>query len=109
MDVTKDTLLRRADGLLAEARRARKLSAAQPPGPASAELIREAEALESRAARLEKDAISARNGVFAKAGQPASSASTRAAQAFDRISQPPAERTRLASATRDRPRTPRPD
>jgi hypothetical protein len=65
MDVTKDTLLRKADALLAEARRARKLSEAQAPGAERDQLAREAVELESRAARLEKDAVSARNGVFA--------------------------------------------
>lgn len=65
MDVTKDTLLRSADMLLGEARRARKLS----DGPISAEdraqLLDDAQRLERRAATLEKDAASAKNGVFA--------------------------------------------
>jgi hypothetical protein len=64
MDMTKDTLLQEADALFAEARRARKLSAAQHPGTASEQLMRDAENLERRAMRLEKDAASARNGVF---------------------------------------------
>lgn len=75
MDITKDTLLRKADALLAEARRARKLSAAQADGPDRDQLIRSAVELESRAARLEKDAISARNGVFAGVQRPGASSS----------------------------------
>jgi hypothetical protein len=70
LDVTKDTLLRQADSLLAEARRARKLSAAEAPGTARDRLVRDAEALETRAARLEKDAVSAKNGVFAGVHRP---------------------------------------
>lgn len=73
MDITKDTLLRKADALLAEARRARKLSAAQAPGADRDQLVRDAVELESRAARLEKDAVSARNGVFVGLQRPASS------------------------------------
>lgn len=65
MDVTKDTLLRKADALLAEARRARKLSAAQATDVERDRLIRNAEDLESRAARLERDAVLAKTGVFA--------------------------------------------
>jgi hypothetical protein len=65
MDVTKDTLLRKADALLAEARRARKQSAAAAAGSGRDQLIREAESLEHRAVQLEKDASSAKNGVFA--------------------------------------------
>lgn len=64
MDITKDTLLRKADALLAEARRTRKLSAAQASDTDRDQLIRDAVELESRAARLEKDAASAKNGVF---------------------------------------------
>jgi hypothetical protein len=64
MDITKDTLLRKADALLAEARRTRKLSAAQASDSDRDQLIRDAVELESRAARLEKDAASAKNGVF---------------------------------------------
>jgi hypothetical protein len=75
MDVTKDTLLRKADALLAEARRARKLSAAHAPGAERDQLAREAVELESRAARLEKDAVSARNGVFAGLQRPSTSSS----------------------------------
>ena len=64
MDMSKDTLLRTADMLLGEARRARRLS----EGPVSAEdrvqLLQEAEELARRASRLEKDAASAKNGVF---------------------------------------------
>jgi hypothetical protein len=73
MDVTKDTLLRKADALLAEARRARKLSEAQAPGAERDQLVREAVELESRAGRLEKDAVSARNGVFAGLQRPSTS------------------------------------
>jgi hypothetical protein len=73
MDITKDTLLRKADALLAEARRARKLSAAQAPGADRDQLVRDAVELESRAARLEKGAVSARNGVFVGLQRPAPS------------------------------------
>jgi hypothetical protein len=62
--VTKDTLLKRADALLGEARRARKMSAAQPAEDERARLIRHAKHLEGQAAALEKDAVSAKNGVF---------------------------------------------
>lgn len=72
MDITKDTLLQKADALLAEARRTRKLSA-QAAGADRDQLIRDAEQLESRAARLEKDAVSAKNGVFARVQRPAAS------------------------------------
>jgi hypothetical protein len=65
MDITKDTLLRKADALFAEARRVRKLSAAHAEGAERDQLIRDAVELESRAARLEKDAVAAKNGVFA--------------------------------------------
>jgi hypothetical protein len=65
MDVTKDTLLRKADALLAEARRTRKLSASQATDADRQRLIKDAEDLEGRAARLEQDAVSAKNGVFA--------------------------------------------
>ena len=64
MDVTKDSLLRKADALLAEARRARKLSTAQPAGADRDQMMREAVELESQAAHLEKDAAAAKNGVF---------------------------------------------
>jgi hypothetical protein len=67
VEVTKDTLLRKADALLAEARRIRKQSAAQAAGPDREQLIRDAEELERRAANLEKDAASAKNGVFVQA------------------------------------------
>ena len=73
MDITKDTLLRKADALLAEARRARKMSAAQAPGAERDQLMRDAADLESRAARLEKDAVAAKNGVVAGVQKPASS------------------------------------
>ncbi len=64
MDVSKDTLLRAADTLLAEARRARKLTSADIPEADREQLLRDAVALEKRAAGLEKDAASAKNGVF---------------------------------------------
>jgi len=64
MDMTKDSLLRKADALLAEARRNRKLSAAQTADADRDQLLRSAVELENRAARLEKDAITAKNGVF---------------------------------------------
>jgi len=62
--VTKDTLLRKADALLGEARRARKVSATLGAESDRLRLIRHAEDLEGQAARLEKDAVSAKNGVF---------------------------------------------
>ena len=65
MDVTKDTLLRTADTLLGEARRARRLSRGPISDADRAQLVEDAEQLETRAARLEKDAASAKNGVFA--------------------------------------------
>ena len=64
MSVTKDTLLRKADALLGEARRARKLSADLSVEGERLKLIRHAEDLEGQAARLEKDAVAAKNGVF---------------------------------------------
>lgn len=64
MDVTTDTLLRTADGLLSEARRARKLSGVAVSDADRAQLLEDAAQLETRAARLEKDAASAKNGVF---------------------------------------------
>jgi hypothetical protein len=72
MDVTKDTLLRKADALLAEARRTRKLAGTQTMTSDRDRLIQGAEELEGRAARLERDAASARSGVFAglKGGTP---------------------------------------
>jgi len=64
MPVTKDTLLRKADALLGEARRVRKLSAGLDVEGDRLKLIRHAEDLEGQAARLEKDAVAAKNGVF---------------------------------------------
>jgi hypothetical protein len=64
MSVTKDTLLRKADALLGEARRARKLSEGLDVEDERLKLIRHAEDLEGQAARLEKDAVAAKNGVF---------------------------------------------
>jgi len=64
MTVTKDTLLKKADALLGEARRVRKESAAQGEEGERLRMIRHAEDLEGQAARLEKDAVSAKNGVF---------------------------------------------
>ena len=65
MDITKDTLLRTANGPLGEARRARKLSLVAISDVDRAQLLEDAAQLETRAARLEKDAASAKNGVFA--------------------------------------------
>lgn len=62
--VSKDTLLRKADALLGEARRVRKLSAGLGEEGERMKMIRHAEDLEGQAARLEKDAVSAKNGVF---------------------------------------------
>ena len=60
---SKDTLLRKADTLLGEARRVRKSASAAAEGD-RAQMIEHAEDLERQAARLEKDAVSAKNGVF---------------------------------------------
>jgi hypothetical protein len=62
--MTKDTLLRTADTLLGEARRARKLSKGPVSESDRAQFLEDAGELERRAARLEKDAASAKNGVF---------------------------------------------
>jgi hypothetical protein len=62
--VSKDSLLRKADALLGEARRARKQSADLSVEGERLKLIRHAEDLEGQAARLEKDAVAAKNGVF---------------------------------------------
>jgi hypothetical protein len=68
---SKDTLLRKADALLGEARRARKSASAAAESD-RARLMERAEELERQAARLEKDAVSAKNGVFGPpAKQPA--------------------------------------
>jgi hypothetical protein len=62
--VSKDSLLRKADALLGEARRARKESATLGAEADRLQMIRRAEDLEGQAARLEKDAAGAKNGVF---------------------------------------------
>jgi glycerol-3-phosphate O-acyltransferase len=65
MDISKDSLLKQADALLAQARRARKLSASDAVDAEDrAQLIRDAEQCERMAAQLEKDAIGAKTGVF---------------------------------------------
>lgn len=64
MTVTKDTLLKKADALLGEARRVRKVSANVGEESERLQMIRHAEDLEGQAARLEKDAVTAKNGVF---------------------------------------------
>lgn len=60
---SKDTLLRKADMLLGEARRARKSASVSAEGERD-QLIERAADLERQAARLERDAVSAKNGVF---------------------------------------------
>jgi glycerol-3-phosphate O-acyltransferase len=66
MDISKDGLLKQADALLAQARRARKLSASEAvEADDRAQLIRDAESLEKMARQLEKDAVGAKTGVFA--------------------------------------------
>jgi hypothetical protein len=75
---SKDTLLRKADALLADARRARKSASLAAEGD-RAPLIDRAEDLERQAARLEKDAITAKNGVFAPYVQKPGAAKTRTA------------------------------
>ena len=69
--VSKDSLLRKADALLGEARRARK-SAALGPAEDRDGLLEQAAEFERQAARLERDAVSSKNGVFAppSRGQP---------------------------------------
>lgn len=64
MDISKTTLLKMADAFLAEARRLRKESSAQASDAKREELIGEAQQLEAKAARLETDAASAKDGVF---------------------------------------------
>jgi hypothetical protein len=60
--MSKEFLLRQADTLLAQARQARKSSASQPEADRH-RLIRHAEEMEGKAARLEKEAESAKTGV----------------------------------------------
>ena len=60
---SKDSLLRKADALLGEARRVRK-SASLSAEDERVRLIGHAEDLERQASRLERDAVSAKNGVF---------------------------------------------
>ena len=60
---SKDTLLRKADALLGEARRARKSASVAAEGD-RAPLMQHAEDLERQASRLEKDAVSAKSGVL---------------------------------------------
>jgi hypothetical protein len=64
MEMCKETLLGKADALLGQARRNRKLSTSQPTESDRDRLVRDAEELEDRAARLEKEASSAKNGIF---------------------------------------------
>jgi hypothetical protein len=59
---SKDSLLRKADALLGEARRARKSAAVAAEGERG-QLMERAQELERQAARLERDAVSAKNGV----------------------------------------------
>jgi hypothetical protein len=76
--VSKDTLLRKADALFADARRARK-SAAAAVESERLQLIAHAEDLERQAGRLEKDAVTAKNGVFASHAPQPGGTKTRAA------------------------------
>lgn len=78
LSVSKDTLLRKADALLAEGRRLRKQASLAADGERSP-LIERAEDFERQAARLEKDAVTAKNGVFAAPVPPAGGAKTRTA------------------------------
>ena len=61
---SKDTLLRKADALLGEARRSRK-QASLAVDDARGPLIERAEDFERQAARLERDAATAKSGVLA--------------------------------------------
>lgn len=76
--VSKDTLLRKADALLGEARRVRKSASLAADGD-RVPLIARAEDLERQAARLEKDAATAKNGVFASHVPQPGAAKTRTA------------------------------
>ena len=60
--MSKELLLSQADTLLAQARRARKSSASQLQ-PDRDRLIRHAEEMEGKAARLEREAVSAKTNV----------------------------------------------
>jgi hypothetical protein len=75
---SKDTLLRKADALLADARRARKSASLAADG-SHTQLIERAEELERQAGRLEKDAVGAKNGVFAPYTPKPGAAKTRTA------------------------------
>jgi hypothetical protein len=77
LSVSKDTLLRKADTLLAEARRMRKQAGALVTESERVPLIERAEDLERQAVRLEKDAVSAKNGVFAPHARVAGGTKTR--------------------------------
>ncbi len=74
---SKDALLRKADALLAEARRARKSASLAADGD-HVPLIEHAGDLERQAGRLEKDAVTAKNGVFAPHVPKPGAAKTRA-------------------------------
>jgi len=67
--VSKDSLLRRADALRSQGRRARKMSSTAAEGE-RAQLIERAQELERQATRFEKDAASAKDGVFPSYGPP---------------------------------------
>jgi len=60
--MSKELLLKQADTLLAQARQARKSSASQME-PNRDQLIRHAEEMEGKAARLEREAVSAKTNV----------------------------------------------
>jgi hypothetical protein len=64
VDITKTTLLKMADGFFAEARRIRKECSTQASSPERDQLIGEAEQLEAKAARLEREAASAKDGAI---------------------------------------------
>lgn len=78
LSVSKDTLLKKADGLFAEARRLRKQASLAAEGD-RVPLIERAEEFERQAGRLEKDAVTAKNGVFAPHVPKPGAAKTRAA------------------------------
>jgi hypothetical protein len=71
VDVTKDSLLRTADTLLREGRRARRLSCGTVSDADCTQPLEDTEQLETRAARLQRDATPARNGIFVGPGQSA--------------------------------------
>lgn len=107
---SKDTLLRKADALLGEARRVRK-SASVSAEDERVRLIGHAEDLERQASRLERDAVSAKNGVFqphtpqAGKGKFGSTAAASGSRTQDQRAADRLEGDALFQARRDGPRS----